>query len=300
MDQLIEFSFWNHNLVQAMEIDQHDSTNLILSVETALLSLNLTSLNYKVVLGSVSIPGYEEGAGNDARFAGISGFVQLNLSYIVLNDRKNSIIRLVSKNTWKSHHLIGIRDAYGDSDGSFAFASIMHPQAIKKLSSTILYVTQPFKGSLRQLNLSSQMVSTVIKEDVQSVVLNARFNTLYAIGRHFYEHSINTSDTKVMRLWKRIIKGGSLSAARFEEVPDMLIVEKTNKLIIANYILNQLLMVDIPSRYIVPICFIYTNVETEVRDCSVAEPSSLYQRDERTIYVGANNRIYVLNCEFHI
>lgn len=104
---------------------------------------------------------YADGTGSAATFGWIMGMTVLGNDLYLVDGEFNNVRKIVIS-TGVTTTLAGSSGAAGSTDGAFASARFFAPSGIGVASNNSLYVSDQGNNSIRKLNLSSGMVTTIV------------------------------------------------------------------------------------------------------------------------------------------
>lgn len=118
---------------------------------------------HKIVGGSTK--GYQDGKGEDAQFKLITSFAQLNTTHIALVDHESHCLRMVDRPQRSATTLAGQCGQPGHIDGSLLSSKFYQPYNMIKTNNNSLLVTDHNNNAIREVNLTTGVVSTFLQSD---------------------------------------------------------------------------------------------------------------------------------------
>ncbi len=106
-------------------------------------------------------PGYQDGTGTDARFAGPVGLTGDLFGHLYVSENVNSTIRRVDLETGEVTTVAGTPGVAGSVDGVGGAAQFSGPQALSVDSSGNLFVADTFDATVRRIDLATGAVTTL-------------------------------------------------------------------------------------------------------------------------------------------
>lgn len=142
---------------------------LLLARGNAIISSRVSDVpEILVISGSVEIPGYIEGAALDARFNGITSFLQLNKTHVVIADYFNHCLRLLNRLTNTTSPYVGVCGKPGDVvDGPANQVIFNQPSDVMfdKRDPTKLIILDDYNDAIRSLDTKTMIVSTIFMNE---------------------------------------------------------------------------------------------------------------------------------------
>lgn len=204
-----------------------------------------------VVAGDTANRGYTEGRGPEARFKYPSGLYQINQTHVLVLDRNNFCIRLLSREDNSTSTVVG--GTYGYLDGPFLEARLTYMEDITQLpftNSSELAFTDPDWKSIRKLNLHTEQVSTIarVAQRPLSLTVDPCKEILY-FTFHGGLGKITIQSVEVEYLTpfdgEKGLIDGPLSSAKFSSHPRSLTFLTNHIILIADYDNEVLRVVDL-------------------------------------------------------
>lgn len=181
-----QFAYTRPSTAFHLEIDLAEQEQLVAAY---VASLGIIKENdrepHKIIGGGTK--GYQDGRGQNAKFRLITGFAQVNTTYIVLVDHENHCLRSVSRPQGLATTLAGRCGRPGYLDGEFLLSKFYQPYNIEKISNSTLLVTDHNNNAIREINLETRTVITWLQsEDLEfpiDLLLDTESNLLYVTLR---------------------------------------------------------------------------------------------------------------------
>jgi len=242
--------------VNHMERSKSHPNTMLYSDGSALLKFDFSTKYFgqkgDVVAGWPTTHGYKNGAGKNAQFFYITGFVQLNQQYTVAVDNANHCLRLIDTRSGATQRFAGTcgegtGKGYADGD-RLNSARFEFPQKII-IMGNYYYITDELNNAIRSLRIGHGMVNTVIKGSSwlphpRGLVGDSAQRYLYVTIRHgIIRVDPNTGGTEIISAsLSRGWGDGSFSSARFNYPAELVFLAK-DILVVAdekNYLLRIL------------------------------------------------------------
>jgi hypothetical protein len=145
-----------------IEVDVTHSNQLVFSDDH---SLKITDGNVtSKLVGSATSPGYVEGVGDAARFNRITGFLQINVTDILVVDAENHCLRIVNRLSRETSPFVGQCQVSGFRDGVEALFNYPFSVIRDTRSLVQVLVTDHFNNALRIVNMNTRVTSTLISQ----------------------------------------------------------------------------------------------------------------------------------------
>ena len=156
-----ETSTTKNSCVFHLAEDEYIAGNVLFSMGGRLLTLNLTSQEATVIVGTgrdITTYPYREGYGSNARFSIITSFVQLSKSKVVVVDSLNNVFRAVDRDTNSTSLLAGLQGSSLSEvrDGTFKTSRFYSLRSVESRNGNVVYATQTLLGNIRVLNFSTR------------------------------------------------------------------------------------------------------------------------------------------------
>jgi hypothetical protein len=132
-----------------LSIGARQNNNLALVDDEGVKIYNLTTAGVFTVLAGAGAPAYQDGMGTSAYFSSASGVAIDGQGNIIVADKVNQRIRIVSP-TGAVGTIAGSGTA-GDADGVGSAAQFYYPQAVAVDKSGNIYVVEPMSNRIRKI-----------------------------------------------------------------------------------------------------------------------------------------------------
>ena len=245
--------------------------------------------------------GYVEGIGTNARYDGVSGFVQLNAEEVVVADSGNYCLRLLKRSNGQTSTFAGSCTNQGNVDGSFTSARFERIRDIVyHTGRNSLFIIDADNRAIRELDIATQTVSTLIQLRPTSffgqparLTLDPSEGNIYFSGSSMLA-KVNIA-TKALTFLTPItsetgFKDGALPTAKINN-PSELIFLNEDTILIADALNQRLRVIDLKTSSISSICkapppnppdgvVFPDSVDGNIRTCGLRFPQSLLYRPE--------------------
>jgi sugar lactone lactonase YvrE len=166
--------------VDAYDVAADGAGNLYVTDGNVIDELMLTTGQVTTLAGAAGTSGYHEGMGTMARFDSAGGMATDAAGNLYVADTFNSLIRKVELATTNVTTIAGAPPASGSADGMGSEARFFNPTGVASDGADTLYVADTLNFTIRQIALSSGVVSTVAGTagaggSTDGVGANARF-----------------------------------------------------------------------------------------------------------------------------
>jgi sugar lactone lactonase YvrE len=191
--------------VDAYNVAPDGAGNVFVTDGDVIDKLDLTTGQVTMVAGAAGIFGYSDGVGTMARFDAAGGMATDVAGNLYVADTFNSVIRKIVPATAHVTTIAGGMPSAGSADGSGSEARFFNPTGVASDGADTLYVADTLNFTIREIALSSGVVSTVAGAagaggSTDGVGANARFcapTGLALTGGHLFiadgEGSLNTA-----------------------------------------------------------------------------------------------------------
>lgn len=288
-----------------IEEDLLDSNTLLFTDGSSLKSTNGSMTT--TLVGEAGKLDYKEGNGTDAEFYFITDFVQWNATTIVLVDINNHCLRVADRMRYETSTLVGMCERPGFKDGAGTEARFDYPWSVIKdlKSSNKLLVTDKDNDAIRQVDVLSRMVMTLIEKSVglkrpsgitfDALEENLLITNMYGVSRYnLASRNYTILAGKDSDFGK---EDGSLADARFL-YPAALIPLSPDVILVAGTTNNKLRVLNTVDDSVSSICTGVRGTKSGLPDvCELQEPSGLLVKDGR-IYVGQSHAISTIPCKY--
>ena len=290
-----------------MEEDQFRPGYIIYSERSALKQLNTNTWQSSTLVGEATSTSYAEGEGTSARFNVISGFVQVNSTYLILVDQGNHCVRGVQKSSpaWPSRrlgviyntsHLAGTCGERGNDDTKLNTPS----KIIKAPKKDRFYISDYENIAVRELDMASGNLTVwhtfFVGFGPVGIALHDN-DILYMITSEVLwvhkiinENSALSSTSQLTYSKKFGYVDGDASDAEFN-FPQEIAFLNDSLLLVADKGNNRLRVLDIDEKIVSTLCDV-NRLQNDSEWCTLPEAQSLAVIESGAVYVGTKQGIW--------
>ena len=234
-------------------------------------------------------------------FSYITGFKQLNTSYVAVVDYYSHCIRMVNREDNSNKPFAGSCGTKGYVDGASAKFKNPYDIELDERHPGHLLVTDRFNRALRSVDVTSGTVSTVIRTGFNSPRGLAWYNERLLVCNENYISEVSwsanglVSNNKLTTTTSRGYRDGDFSIAQFNNPYEIKRI-RDDLFLVADYGNSKLRRLNMSTRKVLPVCIDSSALCTTGTTLS-NRPLSVLISDDK-VYVGRINRILKLTGRF--
>lgn len=293
------------SIVYHLETDLTDPQKILFSdnSELRMTDKNTTS----TLVGLADNLTYAEGVGTSALFNGITGFLQLNTTAVVVADRSNHCLRWVDRLTLSTSPFVGHCQMSGFVDGERALFKWPHSIIKDVRSADKLFATDFGNSALRNINVFTKITTTVIHPSsglslAEGLAFDFHNANLIISNRHYVSkyNLVSQSLTNLTNITGWGYAGPSFSVAKFN-YPSGLVTLTENLILVADDDNRRVRVLNLAEQTISSICSGSNgSLDGSTNHCQLRQPHSFLVTDDM-IYIGQEKAIRAMPyCKFFI
>ena len=288
--------------VYHMEMDRHEDGNILFSDRSSLKTTD--SNETKTIVGRATKHAYREGAGEAARFSGITGFYQINSRTVVVVDQSNHCLRHIDRPTAQTQPFSGTCTKSGYADGAQALFYSPHSIIPDSRDQDKLLVTDNGNNAVRHVDINTRVVSTFYKgalnyplgitQDFSSGDLYmTTFSAVYHLNYHSKDLTLITGSPT-----QHGYRDGDFSVSLFYYPNELLLIDNMRKLLVTDYNNNRLRILDRQSNTTYSLCTgARGHIDGDMDSCSLYWPRSLMVSGD-SLFIGEYQSIRIMSGMF--